>query len=569
MRKPHPSHTLRRGSTCLVGACLAVAPFLVAASCNPSGEPPGSGGSGGTANGSDDAGLAGVAGMTGGGADSGGATDSANTNVAIEPDTSSGGGPNTDGAVEADLESGLIDSEAGPSGPPVCGDGYRDPTTEECDDWPSSLVDDSCSNSCQVRDVLAEPGTPPSPGIAPPGHTLGDGRHPVAAGGSSLALVFLEPEKTPPGVALKAYGTKGEPLSGVTDVGTGTTPVLFANPVVASLPDGGFAVAWTDFGGDGDELGVRLRKVTVGATPTGGAKVANATVDFSQFDQDVLWTGSELVVAWTDTSGDAGGNIRYRRFNSNLTVLSPGSSDESLASSSSGEQSVALANFQGGWVAAWRSSVGGSESIGVRSGSQIWSVGSFIGGPAGDHPAIAEIDSTHLLLVFTESVLTGGAFVPRLRAAVLGTSTAGSPTFSIDPLVSPYDLQISIGQRDPNVVQVGTRLFVAWRSSAISGDPSAEELWLKEIGWSSDGSGGVTLDLSHKEIALRRWSTHGQDDQRRPALAASSLWPEGALVTAWEDYGRTFGANEGAPDVVFELIPSPVLRLSLQDGGGA
>ena len=106
-------------------------------------------------------------------------------------------------------------------------------------------------------------------------------------------------------------------------------------------------------------------------------------------------------------------------------------------------------------------------------------------------------------------------------------------------------------------------MYLSWRAAAASGDPKAEELWLRELQWNGSS---ITLGTP---LRLPRWDAHTAGDQRFPALAASPLGPEGALVTAWDDYGLVFGKDEGAPDVVVELIPVPVLRKNLLIDGGA
>ena len=92
--------------------------------------------------------------------------------------------------------------------------------------------------------------------------------------------------------------------------------------------------------------------------------------------------------------------------------------------------------------------------------------------------------------------------------------------------------------------------------------PEAEELWLKPLDWSS-----AALDLSQPELPLPRWPSHLSGDQRRPALAASPQPFGVALATAWDDHGRVFGSVEGTPDVVAELMPLPLLRKPVLDGG--
>jgi hypothetical protein len=147
-----------------------------------------------------------------------------------------------------------------------------------------------------------------------------------------------------------------------------------------------------------------------------------------------------------------------------------------------------------------------------------------------------------------------------LRAAVLSTSSPG--------MAAPFDIAgIAMGvnglaQDHPNVVRVGSRIYLAWRTEAALGDARAEELWLKLIGWNANTS---MIDLSSAEIPLPRWAQHRVGDQRRPALAAGVLSPEGSLVIAIDDLGKVF-PGEGNGDPAVQQIPLPLLRLP-GDGG--
>jgi hypothetical protein len=105
------------------------------------------------------------------------------------------------------------------------------------------------------------------------------------------------------------------------------SPIDEANPVMAALPGGKYAVAWSDFDGDGSDLGVALRLLDA-AGELGSLTAANAQTEFSQLNPDMLWTGSELVVVWEDYSDAVSGpDLRYRRFDQNLQPLSENSGD--------------------------------------------------------------------------------------------------------------------------------------------------------------------------------------------------------------------------------------------------
>jgi hypothetical protein len=408
-----------------------------------------------------------------------------------------------------------------------------------------------------VQDVLVSPGPGSDGGVAPKvTRRLGDGRHPVAGDSSGFAVAFVETHAGPL-VGLRVFDEDGVPGT-IATIANDASTTESAHPVVAALPGDGFAVVWSDSGADGDGRGIALRTVT----PAGalGAKLrVNATTSFNQRDADLIWTGTELVAAWVDESklATAGLDIKLRTL---AASGSPQGSEQVLAGTAAHESQVALAAFNGSWAAAWRVKSGTTETIAARAGSASFTVGVASPGPSLDKPALVALDATRLLLVFTEG---GGAFgTPALRGAVLDTAAPGATTsFAIAPLLAPYSTDATLGQSEAALARVGARVFLAWRSEAVPADATAEELWLKEITWTT-GS-GVTLDLSKQEIPLPRQTIHRADDQRRAALAATPLWPGGALATAWDDYGRGFGSIEGTPDVVAELIPVPIVR-----GGG-
>ncbi len=539
---------------CTTLVCVGLAWF--APSCGPDGGPSAAAAAGA-------GGVAGVAGSSGASATDGGGgipLDASDDQTAPEGsadasfDGSAGGGGSTaDGGV------GDAATDAPMDGPvsQFCGDGVRDPVTEECDDGMGSTPPDSCNPQCVVQDVLVSPGPGSEGGVSPKvTRRLGQGRHPVGGDDSGFGVAFVETHAGPL-VGLRVFDEDGVPGTIATVAQDGTTTEN-AHPVVAALPGDGFAVAWSDSGADGDGRGIAIRTLSA-AGVLGPKQRVNGTTSFNQRDVDLIWTGSALVAAWVDESkiATAGLDIKLRTLGASG---SPQGSEQVLAGTAAHESQVALAAFNGSFAAAWRTRAGSTETITARAGSASFSVSVASPGPSLDKPALVAIDGSRLMLVFTEG---GGAFgTPALRGAVLDTATPGTTaSFAITPLVAPYSTDPTLGQSEPALARVGARMFLGWRSEAVAADPDAEELWLKEITWTTGG--GVTLDLSELEIPLPRHIAHRADDQRRVALAATPLWPGGALATAWDDYGRVFGSIEGTPDVVAELIPVPIVR-----GGG-
>jgi len=438
----------------------------------------------------------------------------------------------------------------------VYDDGIRD-LSEECDDGVVSPLLDSCSSLCEVRDLVAVSAVTDA---SLPSRTLGLGRHPIAAGTGGFAVAWVEPAL--PTVGMTFYGPKGVPTGNVDRFGVGTTNLTTSSPVLAALPGGKYAVAWTDLAltgdaGDGDAEGVALRIVDPSVSSSGAPSHANTTTVFSQYEPDILWTGTELVVAWADTSNaQTGPDLRLRTFDATLT---PTSAEQTLAGSSAAEEGVALTTFAGSWAAAWREAQNGFETIRASAANVAFSVGPFAPGPYGDPPALVELDPTHLLVVFAEG---SGQNTAKLRGAVLDTAQPGTTVaFDLGPLVQG-DAGTPLGIMRPAAVRAGTRVFVAWATEAAIADPRGEEMWLKEVTWN-----GSTLATSSVEIPLPRWDAHRLGDQRFPALAGTALGPEGAIAAAWMDLGKTFSA-EANGDVAVELVPVPVVRKLSADGGG-
>jgi hypothetical protein len=503
---------------------------------------------------SDAAGAAGEGGDEGGG----GSGDAGGTDA--PPD----GGP-ADAGVDVlvpDGEGGLacaaFDAGGAPSGTGSCGDGWRDPASEECDDGLGQALAArrACSSQCRVLDELAVWTPGPDGGLSNAGRTLGAGRHPVAASDATFGVVYLEPSSDPPTVSLATFGAKGAATGIVAVSSAPTAGVDGSNPVVAGLPCGLYAVAWADYDAEGgDELDVALRLVDPSGALTSPTVHANATTAFSQFDPDVLWTGSELVVAWVDTSNPATQpDVRFRTYDASLHVLS---AEQTLAGTADSEADVALAAFGTSWAAAWRDDAGGMETVQVQTGGTTWTVGpAFLPAPVAAKPALTALDGTHLLVVYAvgaDDADSGVANGSQVWAAVIDTTAAEAVT------TMPLSALVAVGldQSQPNVVSIpGGATFVSWWTAAAPGDDNGEELWLKQVQWS-----GATLDLTAAEWPLPRSPQARVGDQRSPAMAISALPPGGALVTGWDDLGGGIARGEGSGDVVVELIPAPPLRL--------
>jgi cysteine-rich repeat protein len=443
---------------------------------------------------------------------------------------------------------------ASPSGTPptvaVCGDGFRT-LGEACDDGNTS-ASDACSAQCQVTPELVSPRAAPASGAAPlASRTIGAGRHPLAAGCNTVAVAFADHTTEPPSLLLSTFSSAGVPQA---TLPIANLKVSDPNPAVAVLPGDALAVAWTDF--DDDELGISLRKIVPGASTQSTAIVANEDSAFSQSDPDIVFDGSELVVAWVDSRDPTTSpDVRYRLFAPDLTPLT---GDQTLAATAAVEDNVVLAGRGGNWAAAWRAGSGGLESIEVQSGAVHWTVGPFQPGAAADRPDLIFLDDAHLAVAFTMGTdpdNTGVANVPRLHAAVLDRATPGlTESFELAPAQNPWATLPWIGQSEPSLLLAPDHLLVAWRSDALLDDSRGAELWSRRVPFSVSGN-TITLDPSHIEVPIVQRPAFRDFDQDAFRMVGTTLWPSGGIASVWDDTGRTFGAISGGTDVALQVLP--------------
>src|SRR5262249_53792804 len=145
----------------------------------------------------------------------------------------------------------------------------------------------------------------------------GAGRHPVSGFDGGFISTYVEFPEDEPSIGATLFNVWGQPAHHV-EVSAGAFPIEQSNPVAAALPTGAYAVAWTDFDGDGSDLGIALRKVNADGT-VGALGVADGAGEFSQQNPDLLWTGMELVAAWEDDADPVNGpDLRYRTFDADL-----------------------------------------------------------------------------------------------------------------------------------------------------------------------------------------------------------------------------------------------------------
>ena len=125
---------------------------------------------------------------------------------------------------------------------------------------------------------------------------------------------------------------------------------------VASLPDGGFVVVWTDndVSGDGSGGSIKMQRYSAAGLKSGGETLVNTVTLQGQLDPSVavLENGS-IVVSWQDVSQALGAanDIRFRRFNADGTAID--AADVALFYANGQESPDATALDNGGFAIAF------------------------------------------------------------------------------------------------------------------------------------------------------------------------------------------------------------------------
>lgn len=437
--------------------------------------------------------------------------------------------------------------DAGDAGSPIpssrfCGDAIRDPVLEECDDGPGD-AEDSCSEACRARAygvLTADDGAPePRPRL------LGTAPHVADGSEAGSAVVLVEDAREEARVLVQRFDAWGGRDGDALEVSAQAVAASVPNPALAALPGGDFAVAWTDLGAGSPDVALR---VIDGAGGAGEMVIANSSAGGPQTDVDLIWTGEELVVTWTDLF-----DVYLRRFSA---ALAPRSQEQLVGDSAELESSVTLAPFAGDVAIAWRANDAGLDRIRVHAGGAEWWTAAERPSMAGDRPALAALDDQHLLLIYSIGEDRGDHLVSRLRVAVLGLDAPGEVTGSpLGALAEPGANDDALVQRRPRAARVGERVYVAWESEGTPG-ADASTVFVQQLDAEASGFAEV--------ITVNEWGLPIEGpaggDARNPALAASPLVPDGALIATWEDHA---GVQTGrpVPDVMIGVRPSPIVTL--------
>lgn len=355
---------------------------------------------------------------------------------------------------------------------------------------------------------------------------VGLGRHPVAASDEGFAVAFMEElhdGSARVGVAAFSPGGTGRGL-------WRSAPAPFdADPVIATVP-GGFVVAYADLGNpdsDGDGLDVRLTHLDLLAQTIGSPLIAHGETLFGQHSPDVFWDGAELVVGWEDDGMASSWERRVcsRTFSSGVAPTGAATCESSAANQSE----IVLAATSQGLAKAWREETLDGVWLELRYAGHAWSVQLAGYPPTGESAAMAELDASHLLMVYTDG--WGDQMM-------VVADSAGGMT---EPVL------LGAERYEPSVAVTQDGVYLSWRERL-----GLDDVLVRKASWD-----GFELSWPGDAMEIPYPDTMCGGDQDRASLVSEAFLPTGALVAIWNDM-NTGQVPHG--DVLVSVMPTPIVR---------
>lgn len=175
----------------------------------------------------------------------------------------------------------------------------------------------------------------------------------LADGGFVVTWTSQDQDGSGDGVFAQRFDATGTTVGGEFQVNAFTSGNQ-RKPVVASLADGGFVIAWSSFGQDGSNDGVYLQQFDAAGTAVGGEVRVNTATAFSQNNPSVAGLAEGgYVVTWVSEfqDGDRTG-VFAQRFDTDGQAV--GSEFQINETTSGSQDRVAVAALEdGGFVVTW------------------------------------------------------------------------------------------------------------------------------------------------------------------------------------------------------------------------
>ena len=429
-----------------------------------------------------------------------------------------------------------------------CDDGNGCTSQDHCDGNGSCAPGHDCSDGDALNgDELCDSNVSCKPGVI--GKTildydeavierrLGTGRHPVAVSPQRLAVAFVEMMKdteAAPRIGVATFDHFGVAKG----AGRFDASVIDAGPVLAGLPGGGFAIAYTAMGEQGGEgLDVVLRTVSADGV-IGSTKVtANVVKTLGQRAADIVWAGDHLVVGWEDESIAGVRQVCWREFSDKLAPLGAPECDDDKVTASS----LTLAASGTEVAKGWRKEGASLPTVEVKVPGGRHSFALAEASPSGS-PALAAVGSDWMV-VYTEGCGVQQAAIVNDAGDLLSQSPIGTGTPE---------------RYEPSLAATQAGIYLSWREPAqLEGGvwgANLDEVYLQQHTWANNL---LTPGAKH---TMPAGTALLQGDQANAAIVAVPMTDDGALLAAWEDWNPNVSGHSKHGDVLVSLIVTPVVR---------
>jgi len=220
-------------------------------------------------------------------------------------------------------------------------------------------TEDDGTDTNVMAQVFTAAGIPSGPEVTANAEAAGAQFEPAVAAlaGGDYVVVWQDSNETDaPGIRMAIYGQDGTPVGGADVLVNTTTASTQELPAVAALAGGGYVVAWVDWSGTGADTSssaIRAQIFTSGGAAVGLELLVNSTTFGAQSEARIATLpDGGFVVSWTDgSSGDD--DIRAQRFDADGNAVDAEFLVNSDPGGNQAESAVAASPVDGDLVLAW------------------------------------------------------------------------------------------------------------------------------------------------------------------------------------------------------------------------
>lgn len=355
-------------------------------------------------------------------------------------------------------------------------------------------------------------------------------------GNGSLVFVYEDESVTNNQILMRRFDTNLQPLGGEERVNVQTNGECIT-PVVATLADGGFVVAYAIRNLDADSYAIAFRRYDAKAVPLNTADVrANAITNTAQlYLQIAALTNGGFVLTWVGSSDPSGQDVFYRRFTANgtpvddLEIAANALGNDAVTGGDQGRQSVAPLR-DGSFVIVYEDRAS-DDLYGVRIGPNGVPVNAP-GEPSGNFQFQINVVTPHEQTAPAIAALTNGGFVVTYNTETNGTAISRRVLGRVFGANGIGDTEFQIGSHTNR-----------WQDSRGIGLPNGDFV----VVWQALGE-GVDAAPNTWSVFEQRFSptgvprftpfkvnTYNTNDQNVASLASFN---NSGYVIAWKSFGQ-------------------------------